>query len=71
MNFGKQYRQGNRVYDSNSCAMALTTQPLGNQGGYSYLYLVLDRKNEGNIMLRAEQSRAEQSRAEQSRLIAA
>ena len=31
------------------------------------LYLVLDKKNEDNIMLRAEQSRAEQSRAEQSR----
>lgn len=38
INFGSQYRQGNRVYDSK--AMALTAQPLGNLGGYSYLYLV-------------------------------
>lgn len=43
-NFGSQYRQGNRVYDSDSVAMAITSQPLGNMGGYSYLYLV--RKNE-------------------------
>lgn len=40
INYGKQYRQGNRVYDSNSCAMALTANPLGNNGGYSYLYLI-------------------------------
>lgn len=40
INFGKQYRQGNRVYDSNGIAMSLTAQPLGNMGGYSYLYLV-------------------------------
>lgn len=31
--FGKQYRQGNRVYASNSIAMCLTAQPLGNMGG--------------------------------------
>lgn len=42
-NFGAQYRQGNRVYDSNGVAMAITAEPLGNTGGYSYLYLV--RKN--------------------------
>ena len=35
----KQYRQGNRVYDSDSVAMALTAQPLGNNGGNSYMYL--------------------------------
>ena len=40
INFGKQYRQGNRVYDSRGIAMALTAQPLGNTGGYTYLYLV-------------------------------
>lgn len=39
-NFGKQYRQGNRVYDSNEIAMALNAQPVGNTGGYSYLYAV-------------------------------
>lgn len=39
-NFGKQYRQGNRVYDSDEIAMALNAQPVGNAGGYSYLYTV-------------------------------
>jgi DNA (cytosine-5)-methyltransferase 1 len=50
LNFGKQYRQGNRVYDSNSIAMALTAQPLGNLGGSSYLYLVREygRKTNNN-----------------------
>lgn len=40
INFGKQYRQGNRVYSSNSIAMAILSEPVGNMGGYSYLYLV-------------------------------
>lgn len=40
INFGKQYRQGNRVYDSREVAMALNSSPVGNTGGYSYLYLV-------------------------------
>lgn len=39
-NFGKQYRQGNRVYDSNAIAMCLLAEPVGNTGGYSYLYVV-------------------------------
>ena len=39
-NFGKQYRQGNRVYNSEAVAMALNAQPVGNTGGYSYLYAV-------------------------------
>lgn len=38
--FGSQYRQGNRVYSSNACAMALSSQPVGNAGGNSYLYNV-------------------------------
>ena len=37
-NFGKQYRQGNRIYDSEAVAMCLNAQPVGNAGGYSYLY---------------------------------
>lgn len=41
-NFGKQYRQGNRVYDSNSIATCLLSQPLGNAGGYSSLYRLPD-----------------------------
>ena len=46
-NFGKQYRQGNRVYDSDAIAMALNAQPVGNSGGYSYLYAV---ENEPEII---------------------
>lgn len=38
IDFGKQNRQGDRVYSSNGIACALTAQPLGNAGGYSYLY---------------------------------
>ena len=38
--FGTQYRQGNRVYSSNAVAMCLTSQPIGNTGGNSYLYNV-------------------------------
>lgn len=41
-NFGKQYRQGNRIYNSEAVAMALNAQPVGNAGGYSYLYAVAD-----------------------------
>ena len=44
MNFGKQYRQGNRIYSSNALAMALNSSPVGNTGGYSYLYIVLKRR---------------------------
>ena len=40
INFGKQYRQGNRVYDANHIAMCLNAQPVGNAGGYSYLYAI-------------------------------
>ncbi len=40
INFGKQYRQGNRVYSSEKIAMCLMSQPVGNAGGYSYLYNV-------------------------------
>ena len=43
MNFSKQYRQGNRVYDSNEVAMCLNAAPVGNMGGYSYLYIVPQR----------------------------
>lgn len=42
LNFGKQYRQGNRVYDSNAVSMALLSQPVGNAGGNSYLYTTPD-----------------------------
>lgn len=48
-NFGKQYRQGNRIYDSNSIAMALLSSPVGNAGGNSYLYRIVceQRSDEG------------------------
>ena len=45
INFGKQYRQGNRVYSANHIAMCLVAQPVGNSGGNSYLYLA-DNINE-------------------------
>ena len=45
INFGKQYRQGNRVYASWGSTMALTAQPLGNTGGYTYLYVVRETSN--------------------------
>jgi site-specific DNA-cytosine methylase len=41
-NFGSQYRQGNRIYDSNAIAMSLLAQPVGNAGGNSYLYKTND-----------------------------
>jgi DNA (cytosine-5)-methyltransferase 1 len=51
INFGKQYRQGNRVYDSGSIAMCLNSQPVGNMGGNSYLYAVPNEiKQIGNIV---------------------
>ena len=40
INFGKQYRQGNRIYDSNHISMCLLSSPVGNTGGYSYLYCI-------------------------------
>jgi DNA (cytosine-5)-methyltransferase 1 len=39
-NFGKQFRQGNRVYDADAIAMCLNASPVGNAGGNSYLYKV-------------------------------
>ena len=38
INFGKQYRQGNRIYSTEKTAMALMSGPVGNAGGNSYLY---------------------------------
>ena len=51
INFGKQYRQGNRVYASWETAMALTAQPLGNTGGYTYLYVVRETSDKGRMDL--------------------
>lgn len=49
INFGKQFRQGNRVYDSNNIAMCLMAEPVGNTGGYSYLYKI-NNSERGNKM---------------------
>jgi len=51
INFGKQFRQGNRIYDSNNIAMCLLSQPVGNAGGYSYLYLVDKLEKTNKIMV--------------------
>lgn len=40
INFGKQWRQGNRIYDSQAIATALEAQPVGNAGGNTNLYSV-------------------------------
>lgn len=40
INFGKQYRQGNRIYSAEKTAMCLMAQPVGNAGGFSYLYAI-------------------------------
>lgn len=45
-NFGKQYRQGNRVYDSAEIAVALCAHPVGNAGGQTCLYLVRVKRHE-------------------------
>lgn len=45
-NFGKQYRQGNGIYDAQKIAMCVLAQPVGNTGGYSYLYLVKKKHNQ-------------------------
>lgn len=45
-NFGKQYRQGNRIYDASKIAMCVLAQPVGNTGGYSYLYLIKKKHNQ-------------------------
>lgn len=50
INFDKQYRQGNRIYSAEHIAMCLTAQPVGNTGGYTYLYLVRqDKESNTNI----------------------
>ena len=39
-NFGKQWRQGNRIYDGEKIATALEAHPVGNTGGNTNLYAV-------------------------------
>ena len=40
INFGKQWRQGNRIYDGCKPSVALTAEPLGNTGGNTALYAI-------------------------------
>ena len=40
INFGKQYKPGNRVYDSRAIAMCILSNPVGHTGEHSYLYLM-------------------------------
>ncbi|HBJ1650873.1 TPA: DNA (cytosine-5-)-methyltransferase [Clostridium botulinum] len=49
INFGKQWRQGNRVYDSENIAMCLMSQPIGNAGGFSYLYTIQNKLNNEGV----------------------
>ncbi len=51
INFGKQYRQGNRVYDAEKTAMCLLSQPVGNAGGNSYLYAVKEEQVPNELQL--------------------
>lgn len=46
VSFGKQWRQGNRIYDSNGIAMCLMAQAIENAGGNSYLYKVEESEEE-------------------------
>lgn len=45
INYGKQYRQGNRVYDGTDTSMAVLASPIGNAAGYSYLYKIKEKQN--------------------------
>lgn len=58
INFGKQFRQGNRVYSSEHVAMCLLSQPVGNAGGNSYLYVVDDntKNDKGYYCLRYQRT---------------
>jgi len=52
-NFGKQFRQGNRIYDSDKISPALTSQPVGGTGGTSPLFAIQDNETEtGNIRVK-------------------
>lgn len=49
INYGKQYRMDDRVYNSKEIAMVICTQPVGNTGGNSYLYLVEENERTNNM----------------------
>lgn len=43
--FEGKLTQGNAVYLADNIACALMAQPVGNMGGFSNLYLVVDNEN--------------------------
>ena len=43
--FEGKFTQGNAVYLADNIACALMAQPVGNMGGFSNLYLVVDNEN--------------------------
>ena len=44
-NFGKQFRQGNRIYCVDTIATSLMANPVGNAAGYSNLYGSIENPN--------------------------
>ena len=42
--YGTQYHMGNRVYHSRAVSMGICASPVGNLGGQTYCYLVIERK---------------------------
>lgn len=42
--YGKQYRQGDHVYDGEQIAVCLQAEPIGNAGGHSSLYIIKEPK---------------------------
>lgn len=42
INFGNQYKPGNRIYDSRGIAMGLMSQPTGQTAGWNYLYVIYE-----------------------------
>ena len=45
INFGKQYKPGNRVYDSRCVAMCIISNSIGYMARQSYMYLVIENDN--------------------------
>ena len=41
--YGSQYRMGNRVYNSRAVAMGVLAASVGNTGGQTYCYLVIEK----------------------------
>lgn len=46
INYGKQYRDGNMVYNSEGISVAIKSSPVGNLGGQTNIYLIKDKEND-------------------------